>query len=146
MKVNGKKVKAGTDGYVKVKSEKLKMKNGKAVAEIEFGMTLRKEATKDDPSRVALMYGPIVLGGRLAEVAHPFSDPKKHNDYYTFDYGKHSDITLGEVKHLGGLKWSMTPSTINAPLGSAASLSEEPLTIMPFYDLQHCRYVVYWKK
>ena len=55
-------------------------------------MGLHEEATKDDPSRVALLYGPIVLSGRLAEVTHPFSDPTKHNDYYTFDYGKHTDM------------------------------------------------------
>lgn len=96
---------------------------------VEFGMTLREEPTKDDPSRVALMYGPIVLGGRLAEVANPFSDPKKYNDYYTFDYGKHADITLGKVKPLGGLRFE-----------------SDGITIQPFYDLQRCRYVVYWKK
>ena len=129
LKVNGNKVKAGKDGYVEVKSEKLKVKSGKFVAEIEFGMSLHEEATKDDASHVALMYGPIVLGGRLADVAHPFSDPTKHNDYYTFDYGKHADVKLGEVKHLGGLRFE-----------------SNGIQIVPFYDLQHCRYVVYWKK
>ena len=136
MKVNGKKVKADNNGYVTIKATKK--------AEIEFGMNLHEEATKDDASRVALMYGPIVLGGRLAEVAHPFSDPTKHNDYYTFDYGKHADVKLGEVKHLGGLKWSME-STMNHDCNATLS-KREPLTIQPFYDLQHCRYVVYWKK
>ncbi|MBR1505353.1 MAG: glycoside hydrolase family 127 protein [Prevotella sp.] len=121
MKINGKKVKAGKDGYVAIKATKR--------AEIEFGMTLREEATKDDPSRVALLYGPIVLGGRLAEVEHPFSDPTKHNDYYTFNYGKHADVQLGEVKHIGGLHFE-----------------SNGIHIQPFYDLQHCRYVVYWKK
>ena len=121
MKVNGKKVKAGKDGYVSIKATKK--------AEIEFGMALHEEATKDDPSRVALLYGPIVLGGRLADVAHPFSDSAKHNDYYTFDYGKHADVKLGEVKHLGGLNFE-----------------SNGVQIAPFYDLQHCRYVVYWKK
>ena len=100
------------------------------MAEIELGMSLREEATKDDPSRVALLYGPIVLGGRLADVAHPFSDPTKHNDYYTFDYGKHPDMKLGDVKHLGGLHFQNSDGT----------------PIAPFYDMQHCRYVVYWKK
>ena len=122
MKVNGKKVKAGADGYVAVKGTKK--------VEVEFGMSLREEATKDDSSRVALLYGPIVLGGRLDDVAHPFSNPKKHNDYYTFDYGKHPDVTLDEVKHLGGLRFE----------------DSNGLRIQPFYDLQHCRYVVYWKK
>lgn len=121
MKVNGKKVKAGKDGYVIIKATKK--------AEIEFGMSLREESTKDDPSRVALLYGPIVLGGRLADVSHPFSDPTKHNDYYTFNYGKHDDVKLGDVKHLGGLRFE-----------------SNGIQIQPFYDLQHCRYVVYWKK
>ena len=127
MKINGKKVKADKDGYVLVKNTKK--------VEIEFGMRLREEATKDDASRVALLYGPIVLGGRLAEVPHPFSNPMKHNDYYTIDYGKHDDIRLGEVKHLGGLKWLMEPT-----------MNHESLIIQPFYDLQHCRYIVYWRK
>ena len=121
MKVNGKKVKADKDGYVSVKAIKK--------AEIEFGMNLHEESTKDDPSRVALLYGPIVLGGRLADVTHPFSNPTKHNDYYTFDYGKHADVKLGKVKHLGGLNFE-----------------SNGIQIQPFYDLQHCRYVVYWKK
>jgi DUF1680 family protein len=122
MKVNGKKVKADKDGYVAIKATKK--------AEIEFGMSLREEATKDDASRVALLYGPIVLGGRLADVENPFSDPTKHNDYYSFDYGKHPDVKLGEVKHLGGLRFQNADGT----------------PIAPFYDMQHCRYVVYWRK
>ena len=121
MKINGKKVKADKDGYVLVKNTKK--------VEVTFGMTLREEATKDDPSRVALLYGPIVLGGRLADVAHPFSDPTKHNDYYTFDYGKHPDVKLGDVKHLDGLHFE-----------------SNGIQIFPFYNLQHCRYVVYWQK
>ena len=125
IKVNGRRVHADAAGYVTIKNTKR--------AEIEFGMSLHEEATNDDPSRVALLYGPIVLGGRLAEVAWPFSDPTKHNDYYTFDYGQHPDVKLGEVKHLGGLKWSM-------------SNGQSAIVIQPFYDLQRCRYVVYWKK
>ena len=128
MKVNGKKVKAGKDGYIaihKAQSSKLKVQR----IEVEFGMSLHEEATKDDPSRVALLYGPIVLGGRLADVTCPFSEPKKHNDYYTFDYGKHDNVKLGEVKHFGGLRFE-----------------SNGIHLLPFYDLQHCRYVVYWRK
>ena len=125
VKVNGKKVMADKEGYVSVKGTKR--------VEVELGMQLHEEATKDNPARVALLYGPVVLGGRLDEVEHPFSDPTKHNDYYTFDYGKHPDIPLGDVKHLGGLKFSMVNSQWSIP-------------VEPFYDLQRCRYVVYWKK
>lgn len=122
MKVNGKRVKSGKDGYVAVKATER--------IEVEFGMALHEEATKDDPKRVALLYGPIVLAGRLGEVAHPFSDPTRHNDYYTFDYGKHDDISLPQVKHLGGLRFE----------------TSNEMRLQPFYDMQHCRYVVYWKR
>lgn len=124
MKVNGKRVRPDKDGYVAYK-----LKGTCQQVNVEFGMTLREEPTKDDPSRVALLYGPIVMAGRLAEVEHPFSDPRKYNDYYTFDYGKHDDITLSAVKHLGGLRFE-----------------SGGISILPFYDLQRCRYVVYWKK
>ena len=121
MKVNGRKVRAGRDGYVLLKDTRR--------AEVEFGMALREEATKDNPSRVALLYGPVVLGGHLAEVTDPFSNPCQYNDYYTFDYGQHEDVPLGKVKHLGGLRFN-----------------SGDIVIEPFYDLQRCRYVVYWKK
>ena len=121
MKINGKKAKPGKDGYVAIRAT--------SRVEVEFGMALHEEAVKDDPSRVALLYGPIVLAGRLGEVIHPFSDPTKHNDYYTFDYGKHPDVTLGTIHSIGNLHYQ----TGNIP-------------IAPFYDMQHCRYVVYWKK
>ena len=128
MKVNGRKVKAGKDGYVNYPlTTHLSPLTSKIT--IEFGMSLREETTKDDSSRVALLYGPVVLAGRLAEVAHPFSDPKKYNDYYTFDYGKHDEVRLREVKHLGGLHFQ-----------------SGDIPIAPFYGMQHCRYVVYWKK
>ena len=122
MTINGRKVKPAADGYVTVKNVR-KIK-------VEFGMSLREEATKDDPSRVALMYGPIVLGGRLDEVANPFSDPKKYNDYYTFDYGKHPDVQLSSVKRIVGLRFE----------------NADGIKIEPLYNLHHCRYVVYWKK
>lgn len=141
MKVNGKRMKPGREGYVAVRLPKSSPKGRAPLSvEVEFGMELHQEATNGDSSRVALLYGPIVLGGRLADVPHPFSNPAKHNDYYTFDYGQHTDIPLGEVRHLGGLSFSVTP-----PSGNGTQ-SQSPIVVQPFYDLHRCRYVVYWKK
>jgi len=128
MKIDGKKVKADKDGYVSVAC------SSKVLAPrtftIELGMELREEPTKDDSSCVALLYGPIVLAGRLADVANPFSDPTKYNDYYSFDYGKHDDVKLQSLIHLGGLHFR----------------THDGIEIGPFYDMQRCRYVVYWRK
>ena len=128
MKVNGRKVKPGKDGYVT-----LHQHPSTTTHHLELGMSLREEATKDDPSRVALLYGPIVLAGQLAPVAHPFSDPKKYNDYYTFDYGKHPDITYSTLKDFR----QTSPLHFTGPNG---------IEVKPFFDLHHHRYVVYWKK
>lgn len=125
MKVNGKKVKPGKDGYVALKASKK--------AEVELGMSLHEEATKDNPSRVALLYGPIVLAGQLEKVDHPFSDPRKYNDYYTFDYGRHNDVTYTSLSDFH----QTAPLHFTGPDG---------ILVKPFYDLHHHRYVVYWKK
>lgn len=130
IKVNGKKVKAikGTDGYVAISRQ---WKAGDKV-EVQFGMQLREEATKDDASKVALLYGPIVMAGKLAPVAHPFSDPTKYNDYYTFDFKIPSSVV--EKAKYEGLKSIKDFKMKNG------------VELIPFYDAHHCRYAVYWQK
>lgn len=130
IKVNGKKVKAvkGTDGYVAISRL---WKDGDKI-EVQLGMQLREEATKDDASKVALLYGPIVMAGKLDKVEHPFSNPQKYNDYYTFDF-KIPASTVEKAKY-EGLK-----SIKNFKMKNGVEL-------IPFYDAHHCRYAVYWQK
>lgn len=130
IKVNGKKVKAvkGTDGYVAISRF---WKAGDKI-EVQLGMQLREEATKDDASKVALVYGPVVMAGKLDKVEHPFSNPQKYNDYYTFDF-KIPASTVEKAKY-EGLK-----SIKNFKMKNGVEL-------IPFYDAHHCRYAVYWQK
>uniref|UniRef100_UPI004026FDF4 beta-L-arabinofuranosidase domain-containing protein n=1 Tax=Prevotella sp. TaxID=59823 RepID=UPI004026FDF4 len=130
VKVNGKKVKAvkGTDGYVAISRL---WKAGDKI-EVQLGMQLREEATKDDASKVALLYGPIVMAGKLDKVERPFSDPTQYNDYYTFDF-KIPASTVEKAKY-EGLK-----SIKNFKMKNGVEL-------VPFYDAHHCRYAVYWQK
>ena len=128
--VNGKKVKAakGADGYVSISRQW----NPGDKIEIQFGMQLREEATKDDASKVALLYGPIVMAGKLDKVDNPFSDPQKYNDYYTFDF-KIPGATVEKAKY-EGLKSIQNFKT------------KAGIELIPFYDAHHCRYAVYWQK
>lgn len=130
IKMNGKKVKAakGTDGYVAISRQ---WKAGDKV-EVQLGMQLREEATKDDASKVALVYGPIVMVGKLDKVEHPFSDPTKYNDYYTFDFKIPSSVV--EKAKYDGLKSIKDFKT------------KAGVELIPFYDAHHCRYAVYWQK
>ena len=126
MKVNGRKVKEGPSSYITVRRPGARV-------EIELGMELREVPAAGDSSRVALMYGPVVLGGRLEAVQNPFSDPGKHNDYYDYDYGTYPDVcyaSTAEFEHTGGLHFT----------------GPDGISVEPLYDLHHCRYVVYWRK
>lgn len=130
IRVNGKRVKAakGADGYVAIYRQ---WSAGDKV-EVQFGMQLREEATKDDASKVALLYGPVVMAGKLAPVAHPFSDPAKYNDYYTFDFQIPSSVVeKAKYEGLKSIKDFRTKAGVE---------------LVPFYDAHHCRYAVYWQK
>jgi len=130
MKIDGRRVNNKyCGGYVALSRN---WKKGQRIT-IDFGMELHEEALRGDNSRKALLYGPVVLAGELAEVSHPFSDPSKYNDYYNFDYGVPQDrsyYSISDFKRVGPLKYE-------GPGG---------ITVKPFYDLHHHRYVVYWKQ
>ena len=105
--------------------------------EIDYGMALHEETTADDPSRFAVLYGPIVLSGRLGVVPHPFSDPTKYNDYYTFRFNVPDSLVdkciLKSIKDLHRL----SPLHFATPSG---------VELHPFFDAHHERYVVYWNR
>lgn len=110
-------------------------------------MQLREEATKDDASKVALVYGPIVMAGKLDAVEHPFSDPTKYNDYYTFNFQIPAS-TVDKAKYDGLKTVKRIEDRSN---GDKTSLdlrfkTKEGVEIIPFFDAHHCRYVVYWQK
>lgn len=89
---------------------------------VDFRMSDRYETVKGDSSRVALLRGPIVMAGVLGKVEEPFSNPKKHNDYYTFDYKVPENIKRVFLKDM------------------------KKYEVKPFYDVHYARYAVYWEK
>lgn len=105
--------------------------------EVDYGMALHEETTTDDTSRFAVLYGPIVLAGQLGAVRHPFSNPKKYNDYYTFDFLV--PLSLSEECKLKSLKDLHCTSPLHY-------ITPNGIRLQPFYDAHHERYVVYWER
>ena len=101
---------------------------------VQRDFALHTVAADGDSSRVALFYGPILLAGRLGHVEHPFSDPNKHNDYYTYDYQVPDSIKSVELKDVQPV-----------PRQFAEFVTSDGIRISPLYDIHHERYVVYWK-
>jgi uncharacterized protein len=144
MKVNGKKiaVKSKPGSYIVISR---KWSRGDVV-EIRFSMSLRVIPTNDDPNKVAIAYGPIVLAGEMGTEGMmspaPFSDPKKYNDYYSYDYKVPTGIT-NELK----LERNKLQVYIKPVAGKPLTFKtvNEGITLKPLYDTHRERYVVYWE-
>ena len=139
--VNGKRVAiAGQPGsYVTVDRE---WTSGDVV-EVRVPMSLRVEAMPDDPSTIAVLYGPVLLAGDLGQEG---LDRARR-------YGP-------SAPPLGRLPTPVIPAfvTSESPVTAMAPVEGAPLTfrtsgigqphdvtLVPFYKAHDIRYTVYWK-
>lgn len=136
LRVNGKRVSAKTSpsGYMTLHR---RWRKGDTV-DVRYPMSLRVETARDDASRGALLYGPVVLAGDMGTegmaAPAPFSDPTVRNDYYTYDYHVPADLNT-----------ILAPSTVRRVPGEGLHFATpDGRTLMPLYDAHHRRYTVYW--
>lgn len=113
-----------------------KIKKGERKIDFSLPMKLHTEATPDDPSRIALFYGPILMVGQLGtEGMNCWSNPDVHNDYYGYDYNipeaiRSVSLDVRTLKNTAPLQWKTT----------------DGITIKPLFDTHRQRYVTYWNK
>ena len=139
--VNGKKVsvKQKPGSYIAITRE---WKDGDRIA-ATYPMQIELEATPDDPNKVALLYGPLVLAGERGtegmQAPAPFSNPALYNDYYTYNFHVPADLRTSlkvDMKH--------PERTLQRTGKELKFTTEQGDVIRPLYDLHHQRYVVYW--
>jgi hypothetical protein len=111
--------------------------------EVRLPMGLRAEALPAAPDRVALLYGPIVLAGRLGTdgMPSPFAD---------FQLA-HARDPQPDVPHLvtGDADWLARVELVSRrPLVLRTRGLAQPhdVVLEPFYRVHHERYAVYWTK
>ena len=127
--VNGKKyaiTKTG-NGYIKISRT---WKN-KDIVEVDIPMSLYLERMTDDKSKASIMYGPLVLAGKLG----PVNDPSIENIDYVPDFVPGNRKINEWIKPVKGEV--NTFSTVNAG-------HPRDITLIPFYKAQEERYSVYW--
>jgi len=140
IKVNGEAVatSARPGTFVPVRRE---WHNGDKI-EVKIPMGLRTEALPDDPNKIAILFGPLVLGGELGTEGLPKS-------LDTSDQGKFRKVPDPEVPTLATghkpIKLWLKP----LPGQSLAFRTEgvgrpHDVTLVPFYREYHERYTVYW--
>lgn len=127
VKVNGEAAgQVGSDGYFAVDRA---WKTGDRV-EVELPMTVRTEAFRDDPNRLAFLYGPIVL---CAETRRGGSIPVL--------VPKETPLTAA-VKPAAGKTIALTlnPEDVREMDGKVA----EPVALIPFFRSHDRPQMVYW--
>ena len=117
--------------------------------EIEYTMALKVNPS-DDPDIVSISYGPIVLAAEMGtegmQNPAPFSNPKLHNDYYTYNYNVPSDLSNElNVKGKDVINWLRRVEGKPLTFKTDNPLVGKGLTFRPLYDIHHERYVVYWR-
>lgn len=141
VRVNGHKVEclAGAGSYIPLCR---KWKSGDVVS-WRMDMKLHFETLPGESHRSALLYGPIVLVGDVEQQAGArhasFSNPNRHNDYYTYDYQVPTSVddTLhADVRH--------PERSIHRRSGKLCFESQNGIRFIPLYDVQRQRYVTYW--
>jgi uncharacterized protein len=143
MKVNGKTVtvKQSPDSYIAIKR---RWKPGDRI-EVNYPMRLHTIAANNNPHIAAIAYGPIVLAGEMGtenfKGREPYSDPAKHNDYYTYNYHVPGDIDTVLTLDATHIDKYIKPVQ-GQPLTFKAV--KEGVKLRPLYDINGERYVVYW--
>lgn len=109
---------------------------------LRLPMPLRIEPAPDNPNRVAVLYGPVVLAGQLGTANMPENGP----------YGHPSDVGYGlsapDVPALVGLeKTDCIVPVEGQPLTfrtNNATTNGEDITFKPLFRTHHQRFSVYW--
>lgn len=112
---------------------------------ISVPMQLRTEPTPDDPSVLAIMYGPLVLAGRLGKegltddiLRAPPTKPRMVPEF------PHNAAIVAPTLKPRGTDASAWISPIG-PLEFRTTGQEHDVVLVPFYKIIDERYAVYWK-
>lgn len=99
--------------------------------EIKIPMTLRLEAMPDNPNRVAILYGPLVLAGDLGKEDNPEAESPHYTPVFITG-NKPVEEWVQAVENLPS-----TFKTVNAG-------RPREVVLYPFYRMHNKRYSVYW--
>ena len=110
--------------------------------EVKIPMGLRTEALPDDPNKIAIFYGPLVLGGQLGTEGLPASQEAR-------DQGKFKRVPDPAVPALAtGQKpiefWLKPVAGQSLTFRTKGVGRPHDVTLVPFYREYHERYTVYW--
>ncbi len=101
------------------------------IIDVKIPMSLRLESMPDNPNRLAVCYGPLVLAGELG----PEDDPKASESVYVPVFITENKPVDEWIKPVEG--FTLTFKTVNVG-------KPRDIILKPFYRTHNQRYSVYW--
>ncbi|MGA9407006.1 MAG: beta-L-arabinofuranosidase domain-containing protein [Bacteroidota bacterium] len=112
--------------------------------DITYPMSLHLVATNDDPNTAAVLYGPIVLAGDMGTEGMEAPAPFAYNQLDYKDNPVPDDIVT--TLNVNSRKIDDWLVSINGnPLAfKTVGVASKEITLIPFYQIDKQRYVLYW--
>jgi DUF1680 family protein len=113
------------------------------VITVEMPMSLHVEPMADDPTQVAVLYGPIVLAGLMGKDAMPAPIVYAKDQ---LNFVKTPDPTAPPVLTMAGQpveQW-LKPTGAKPLEFKTVGLGTQEMTLVPLYQVYDQRYTVYW--
>lgn len=113
------------------------------VIEFKMPMQLRLEAMPDNPNRVAIMYGPIVLGGALGTKDMPVGGPFADSDT-AFIEEPTPDVPVFVLPSTSLEDWIKPVAGDPLTFHTVGAGQPYDVVLKPFYKIHRERYSIYW--
>jgi len=112
--------------------------------DIRLPMNLHTYIAKDNPTKQALLYGPLVLAGKLGTENYPESDILA--DHMSLDNHPLIDVPTLVTENSDPNQWitRQDDSGLVFETDPVGQPGNQTITLVPFYDLHHERYTMYW--
>ena len=110
--------------------------------ELTLPMALHLHRASDDPKRVAVMYGPMVLAGALGTEGMPASDQVTYHRALFNVPDPAVPALTGDGTNLSSWIKPVAGTAANFTATLPAGAGE--VLLKPFYDIHHERYSIYW--
>ncbi len=109
----------------------------------ELPMNLRLDPMPDDPSLIAIFYGPLVLAGLLGRNGMPLDAPYAASDQLQFAAAQSPDVPCLTVAGRDPAKWLKQTGPLE--FSGTSSTCDAPIRFVPLASVVRDRYSIYWK-
>ncbi len=111
---------------------------------IQLPMNVHKYVAKDNPRKQVMMYGPLALAGKLGREKYPETDLL--DNHMKLDNHPLIDVPALVVDEEDPNQWiqQVSRSPLKFQTKPVAQPGHQSITLVPFYDLHHERYTLYW--